>query len=281
LVHAAWWHPYSIAYFNQVFGGAQAGARTFVVGWGEGYEQVADYLNHQPDITGVVTVSRWESTLNPFLRHGAQARGPDGDELPDKTGYVVVYIRHVLGGAPLVPFREFYGQVAPLYVVTIHGVEYAWVYQVPPLVEQRVNARFGETLALRGYEVQVPDVQPPDMQPTDYISLTVQWQARAPVAEDYMMFVHVFDGAGQRVSQVDVPPGGPDAPTSSWQPDRYVTWVHPVPVPPDALDEPYLIAIGLYDPDDFRRLPLRGATPPPGAPDAGNDALFLLAPEYQ
>src|SRR5207245_7739262 len=55
--NAAWWHPYGIAYFNQALGGAPLGARMFLAGWGEGFEQVADWLNRQPDITGVVTVS--------------------------------------------------------------------------------------------------------------------------------------------------------------------------------------------------------------------------------
>jgi hypothetical protein len=247
------------------------------VGEGEGLGETAAWLNRQPDITGVVTTSTMESSLQVFLREGAQAVPERGRELDEKTGYVVVYIRHMQQWQdnPPPPYDRFYGRVPPVHAVTIHGVDYTRIYQVPPPVETISGVDFGDAIHLRGYEVQVPDVQPPDMQPTGHISLTVQWQARAPVTEDYMMFVHVFDGAGQRVSQVDVPPGGPHAPTSSWQPNRYVTWVHPVPVPPGALDEPYLIAIGLYAPDDFRRLPLRGATPPSGAPDAGNDALFL------
>src|SRR5690349_24449843 len=53
IVNAAWYHPYGIAYFNQALGGAQAGAGTFLYGTGEGMEQVAAWLNQQPDITGV------------------------------------------------------------------------------------------------------------------------------------------------------------------------------------------------------------------------------------
>src|SRR5262249_34857824 len=50
VLNAAWWHPYGIAAFNQALGGAQAGAQTFLIGWGEGFEQVADWLNQQPDL---------------------------------------------------------------------------------------------------------------------------------------------------------------------------------------------------------------------------------------
>ena len=56
LANIAWWHPYSIDAFNQVFGGTRAGVRTFTLGWGEGLEQVADWLkeNLSPRGVGVV-----------------------------------------------------------------------------------------------------------------------------------------------------------------------------------------------------------------------------------
>ncbi|NJN68095.1 MAG: phospholipid carrier-dependent glycosyltransferase, partial [Chloroflexaceae bacterium] len=76
LLNAAWYHPYEVAYFNQVLGGAPKGAQTFVVGWGEGYDQVAAFLNQQTDITGVVTLTQWRTILQPYLRHGSQAPAP-------------------------------------------------------------------------------------------------------------------------------------------------------------------------------------------------------------
>src|SRR5262249_8091926 len=88
VINAAWWHPYGIDAFNQALGGARAGERAFLTGWGEGFEQVAAWLNQQPDITGVVTVSAMGSSLQPYMRKGVQVSGPDGDNLPRKAGYV-------------------------------------------------------------------------------------------------------------------------------------------------------------------------------------------------
>ncbi len=272
LLNVAWWHPYHIAAFNQVFGGAAAGPRTFLIGAGEGLEQVAAWLNQQPNITGVVTASTMTPPLQPYLRDGAQSLPPDGDDLPDSTGYVVVYVRNVWNGA-LPPFDQFYPEATPLHTVSIHGVAYAWIYQVVPPIAHPLDARFvagDATIALEGYEVATEAISS-----TGMLSLTLQWQASAPLHQDYLLFVHVLDAQGRQVGQTDAPPAGADAPTSTWQPGRVMPWVHPVPVPRDLAPGSYWLSLGLYDAETFARLPLQDATPPPAAPDDGAHALLL------
>jgi 4-amino-4-deoxy-L-arabinose transferase-like glycosyltransferase len=268
LFNVAWWHPYSIAYFNQALGGAQAGPRVFLIGHGEGLEQAAAWLNQQSDITGVVAATTMKPALQPYLRHGAQASPRDGEELPRATGYVVVYVRNVWDGA-VPPFDRFYQQVPPLHTVTIHGVEYAWIYEVPPSIEREINVEFGQGIELHGY-----DIDSSALRATGVLSLTTQWHATAPLADEYLMFTHLIDDEGQRVAQIDAPPAGADAPTPSWQAGRYRTWVHPIPVPPDLPPGDYWLALGIYRPEDFSRLPV-SAEPPPDAPTAGGNALLL------
>lgn len=269
LVNAVWWHPYGIASFNQVLGGAGAGARTFVVGWGEGYNEAAAWLNQQADITDVVTVSRWGSSINPYLRRGAQANSAEDGNLPESAGYVVVYVRHVQGGLPAPPYDHFYARTTPLHTVTIHGVEYAWIYDVPPRVAHAHTADFGHTVRLSGYEVDTAALRS-----SGVLRVTTQWQARGPVPADYKLFIHVFDASGEQVGSVDVPPAGPGAPTGNWQPGRYYTWEHPVPVQGAGTMSSFWVGLGLYHPDTFERLPLH-AQARPGAPDDGPHVLFL------
>jgi hypothetical protein len=267
VANAAWWHPYSIAYFNQALGGAQAGAWAFLIGSGEGLEQAAAWLNQQPDITGVVTASTMPPPLQPYLKPGAQTLSRRGDQLPEHSGYAVVYVRNVWdGGYP--PFDRFYPNAPPRHVVTIHGVEYAWIYEVPPPIANPLDVRFGSDIALTGYEVDITD-----MCASGTLSLTVQWHPLAPVDTDYMLFVHLLNAEGQRVAQIDAPPAG-DTPTSAWETGHYRTWVHPLPVPPDLPPGDYWLALGLYHPETFARLPV-SVPAPPGAPDAGGDALLL------
>jgi 4-amino-4-deoxy-L-arabinose transferase-like glycosyltransferase len=271
-LNAAWWHPYGVVAFNQVFGGAQAGAQTFLLGDGEGLAQAADWLHQQPDITGVTIASTMINSFQPLLKPGVQAVSP-GAELSEQVGYVLIYLRHTQRGPLREPFRHFYRHETPLHTVTIHGVEYVWLYQVPPPIENRLDARFGEHIALRGYKLHTDALTS-----TGALSLTVQWKADAPPQHDYLLFAHLLNAQGERVAQIDVPPGGPDQPASQWEPGRVITWQHPLPLPPDLPPGEYWLALGLYRPDDFARLPLYGAAPPPAAPAAGPDALLLPVP---
>ncbi len=266
-LNAAHWHPYSIAYFNPLLGGAEAGPRVFLVGAGEGLEQAADWLNQQPDITGVVVASSITWPLQPYLKHGAQSLTREDSRLPDHTGYAVVYIRNVWNGA-VPPFDRFYPHAPPLHTVTIHGVDYAWIYEVPPDLQHPLDVRFGPDIDLRGYAVATDPLTA-----TGALSLTLQWHSDRSLETDYLMFAHVLNQDGQRVGQTDAPPGG-DTPTSAWQPGRHQTWVHPVPLQASLPPGDYWLAIGLYDPQTSTRLPL-DVPRPPDAPAAGGDALLL------
>jgi 4-amino-4-deoxy-L-arabinose transferase-like glycosyltransferase len=269
IINMAWYHPYGIVYFNQALGGASVGARTFLAGWGEGFEQVADWLNQQPDITGVVTVSPMGSALQPYMRKGAHVDGPDGNALPRKSGYVVVYIRQVQDGQTVPPFDQFYGRGVPLHVVTLHGVDYAWIYQAPPAVAQPRPAAFGSAIRLHGFD---PLGVPQRGQP---LAFRLVWEISAPPAADYMLFAHLLAPDGQRVAQVDLP-----LPSSGWVPGRYQATELPIGIPVDAPPGIYRLAIGLYGPPGGPRLPLTAAGALDPAID-GPDALMLAEIELK
>lgn len=263
ILNAAWWHPYDIAYFNQALGGAQAGAHTFLIGWGEGFDQVADWLNHQDDITGVVTVSPMTEVLQPFMRRGAQVSYPDAGKLPNNAGYVVVYVRQIEDGELPTPFDQFYGHAPPLQTIRIHGVEYAWIYRAPPPIAQPRPADFGAAIHLRGFDQAG---EPRRGQP---LSFKLVWEPRATPAADYTLFAHLIGPDGQRYAQIDLP-----YPTGQWQPGQFVTTELPISIPAQAPAGVYHLFVGLYDPATGQRLALTGAD----ARDPALDGLnaFLL-----
>jgi hypothetical protein len=263
VINAAWYHPYDIVYFNQVLGGAAMGARTFLAGWGEGFDQVAAWLNQQPDITGVVTVSPMGSSLQPYMRKGAHVSGPDGDALPRKSGYVVVYIRQVQDGQTVPPFDRFYGRGVPLHTVTIHGVDYAWIYQAPPPFAQPRLAAFGSAIRLHGFDQATPARRG---QP---LAIRLIWETRAVPSADYTLFAHLLGPDGQRVGQVDLP-----LPTQSWAAGRYQATELPIGIPAGTSPGVYRLAIGLYEPMGGQRVPLISDAALDPAID-GPDALLL------
>jgi 4-amino-4-deoxy-L-arabinose transferase-like glycosyltransferase len=59
--------PYYLDVYNPLAGGIKAALRTLPVGWGEGLEQVADYLNRQPNVVDQVVAGGSPVTLGPLF----------------------------------------------------------------------------------------------------------------------------------------------------------------------------------------------------------------------
>jgi len=268
-VNAASWHPYGIAAFNQLLGGASAGAQTFMVGWGEGLEQAADWLNAQPNIDNTLVATTLKEPLGYFLRPGTDVILPQKD-IPAKTSYLVVYIRNAQETPPAPPFDRFFGRDTPVHVVAIHGVPYAWIYQVAPPVAQPAPADFGDQLHLRGFALE-----PREREANTY-SLHLFWQTLHSTATDYAAFVHVIGPNGQRYAQID-----PRVPTSRLDAHRYITTDLPLQLPRDAPAGTYQLVLGVYDPASGQRLALTGhpsADPALDGPQAVLLARFELSP---
>jgi hypothetical protein len=208
-------------------------------------------------------VSRFPVVQAPYTRRGAYARTPEAGALPEGSGYLVVYVSQVQRGLPSPPFDRYYADAVPLHTVRIHGVDYAWIYQVPPQPAELRPAQFGAALRLRGFDwLQAPRAGAP-------LALRLQWEPRAPLPADYTLFAHLIGPGGVRVAQVDLP-----LPTRSWEPGRYPTVEVPLGVPADAAPGVYHLLVGLYDPASGQRLPL--TTDLPRDPSlSGSDALPL------
>jgi hypothetical protein len=264
IVNAAYWHPYGIAAFNQLLGGATAGARAFAIGWGEGLSEAADWLNQQPDIPDVRVAATMTTGLQSYLRTGAQAVVPDAPELPLATGYIVVYARNVQWDPPRPPFAEFYGHETPAHVVRIHGIDYAWIYRAPPPSDGLRQADFGSAIHLRGYSlVGAPERGKP-------LVVHLVWKAREQPSADYMLFAHLIGADSQTYARIDLPYH-----TSAWPAGRYQQSELVVPLPADLPAGAYRLVIGLYEPNGGARLALGVDEPVDPALD-GPDALPLM-----
>lgn len=257
----AQYHPYYLSYYTPVLGGGAAAQRALLIGWGEGMNQVGAYLSARPDISYGPVLSVLPRTLQPFVPVPVKDV-LDFDDGP--ANYAVIYLESVqLGEHPAIYDRI--RQTLPLHRVTIHGIDYAEIYQLPRLFDRPVGARFGDALLLRGVTLARARGQ---------LIVTPAWDVRARPAADYHVFVHVIDGAGQTIARVDIPPGGGEGqPTSAWQPGQQVA----VPLPlalPDAPAGDYRVTLGVYDPQTGQRLPFAGGTAADPALD-GPSALLI------
>lgn len=258
----AWLHPYYLSYYSPLLGGGPAAQRALLIGWGEGMDEAGAWLAARPDIGAGQVLSALPPTLQPFLPVPVQEVRAI-DSVP--ANYAVVYLESIQrGDAP-----EIYARIAetlPLHTVRIHGIEYARIHQLARPYQRRVGAEFAGALRLRGFSAR---------QEGGRLVVTPAWDVRAPVGADYTLFLHVFDGAGERVGQIDVAPGGASlGPTSGWQPGQQIAVPLPIDLPPGLPPGDYTLALGLYTLPDFARAPL-SAGPAADAALAGPDAALL------
>ncbi len=169
-----------------------------------------------------------------FLAAATVRLAPRLADLPALTGLLALVI---LASYPL---------LAPDFTLVDPGQEPVAAFHFLPEGEPPPDASAPQALLL-DYEVRPPA----ELTPT--LTLTLTWQpialpqqALAPVEEDYAVFVHLLDGAGERVAQRDSQPCDGGCPTTTWQPGKIYFDRHTLDLPVDAQPGPYRLAAGLY-----------------------------------
>lgn len=152
-------HPYYYTYFNPLVGGGRVASHLTRIGWGEGMDRVADYLNTKPNAADLTVAARWQQYMLDFA----------GQILPfDESGqwtqadYVVLYIQQIqrmLDPSPGV--LRYFQTRRPEQVITIDGIEYAQIYPSPfTRPAQALVSHIPGRAALFGYRWEDP--QSPD-----------------------------------------------------------------------------------------------------------------------
>jgi len=120
-----------------------------------------------------------------------------------------------------------------------------------------LDVRFADNLSLVGYAFDRRVLGP-----GEEMTVTLYWQPRGPVVDEYTIFAHILDDNLQMHGGTDV---GPVPVTTEWQPDVAVESVHHFRLNPDAPPGLYQFEIGLYTRSGVRRLRLLDATGAEGA----------------
>jgi 4-amino-4-deoxy-L-arabinose transferase-like glycosyltransferase len=115
------------------------------------------------------------------------------------------------------------------------------VLEEPP-IDHRMNARLGDAIELAGYNLD---------QSGAAIKLTLIWKSLKTIGEDYTVFTHVLDHAGQQIGGKDNQPVNGTYPTSRWMPGEYVIDEYVISTQPS---DDYALEVGLYDPETGARL---------------------------
>lgn len=124
-------HPYALAYRNPWFRSLASG-RT--MGWGEGLDLAADYLNQKPNAKELLVISYYESSfMHRFVGSVTSAERLAGEGAHDIGANYVVLYRTMQGRAPErweTKVLATYANKKPEHVIKLNGEAYVWIYPV-------------------------------------------------------------------------------------------------------------------------------------------------------
>lgn len=148
-------YPYYLTYYNPLLGGLRQAQRVLLVGWGEGYDLAAAYVNEKPDAAELRVAMPAYAVFAPQFQ--GEAKPMPRYEVWE-SDYVLFYISHVQRQRYPEVMEDYYlnPDRQPEYVVSLHGVDYAWLYRndhyVAPMsyLEEHSAPDGGECLVVDG-----------------------------------------------------------------------------------------------------------------------------------
>jgi 4-amino-4-deoxy-L-arabinose transferase-like glycosyltransferase len=144
-------------------------------------------------------------------------------------------------------------------------------------IPNRVDVRFDNLVTLLGYEVEAQTLAV-----GEGLDVRLYWEVTAKPPGNYLLFLHMLDGARTMAAQRDTHPGLGNFPTGQWEPgDRFVDAIR-IYVPETAYaPETLTLYMGLYDPVGYRLAVSSSEGKPLGdAVNLGQVSLLPMAGPY-
>ncbi|MGQ9502538.1 MAG: hypothetical protein ACUVSB_10825, partial [Anaerolineae bacterium] len=239
-------HPYYFDYFNPLLGGGSVAVRYINIGWGEGLDQAAVYLNKLPDAPQK-TVAAWYSwQFAPFFK--GKTVDLSSVEAALRADYVVFYVNQLQRGFPSAELLEYFRARQPLHTVWLNGVPYVHIYSGPIVsttppssIQHPADATLGGAVHLMGYELANEEVHADDP-----LFITLHWQVLAPILGDYNVYVRLTDDSGNVFGQIDRLPLGGLLRTDKWQPGMYIRDDYRLRLRPGTPPDVYYLEVAMY-----------------------------------
>lgn len=151
-------YPYYLSYYNPLLGGTKRAPAVMMVGWGEGMDQAARYLNNQPGAEDLqVATGVWNGAFSYFFKgriHGSNFE-PGNSILEEWTSsdYFLIYINQWQRGRLPAELLDHLVEIEPALVVRLQGLAYVLLYDLreaqPPtyLLRQPISLEEGAGLS--------------------------------------------------------------------------------------------------------------------------------------
>jgi 4-amino-4-deoxy-L-arabinose transferase-like glycosyltransferase len=267
-------YPYYLTAYNPMVGGGYLAPQVLVVGWGEGLEQVAHYLDRQTEEHPIRVASWYNHCLAPFFQGHSQEFPPlEHDLFRQDIDYAVFYINQMQRKRRNAKSFKYFRGWEPEYTVRLKGIEYAWVYPVPkpiilqnPQMKHPAKVNFGDKLMFLGYNVKemIQKEKEPSMleqylrghaellpEHQTFFHITYFWQCLEEMEKDYTL-VTQFEGHHDRIYRINQSHQGVNGayPTSMWQVGEVIKEEYQVEVPADYPPIRYALWVGVWNEEE-------------------------------
>jgi hypothetical protein len=256
-------HPTYGTTLNWLAGGPPAAARAILIGEeGEGYAELAAYLNAKPE-TGELTVA---AQLRHVFNQTFEGKTVEIHERP--ADYLAFHRNYTTRNYKIGEWGHLWERYAPRTperAISFDGVPYAWLYQSlgpDPRPENGREIQLGDRFRFSGY-----DLRHDERVPGDRLPIVLYWQATEAVTDDLSIFVHLLDPTGHLVWQDDGAAAHGNYPTWSWEPGEMIVDPHTIELPADLPEGDYTLVAGLYDWRTGERLPVFASEEKPNSKD--------------
>ncbi len=235
--------PYYFTYYNPLLGGIHGAARAVTVGWGEGLDLAADYLNQNTDPTHTRVASWYESTFAPFY-HGDSISYSKEKGKALAGDYVIFYINQTQRRFPdEVMFDYFEKRFEPKQVITLHGLDYAWIYPSLGIDHYLQDQTYTGIASLLAWQWAVGDAPLFPGRPTAF---DLYWEFLGK-RSDEPFFFRLVDGQERVITEaLSQPISAENPPPGQWREGEIIAERGALTVPPGTPPGQYRLQIGFY-----------------------------------
>jgi hypothetical protein len=128
-------YPYYLSYYNPLLGGIRQAQNVLPIGWGEGLDQAAQYLNKKPSAGKLEVITYFASGCFSYYFEGRVREIGSSDLTEDdwqkfiESDYAVIYITQQQRKIGL-PILDYVSRLEPEHSIWINGLEYARIYKL-------------------------------------------------------------------------------------------------------------------------------------------------------
>lgn len=189
-------YPYYFTYYNPLLGGARTAARVMTIGWGEGLDQAAAYLNDISDAEQLRVTSWYHNSFAPFFQGEATYYASDAGQTLS-SDYAVVYRNQIQRELPTSELVHYLVEHhTPVFTVTLQGVDYIYLYALPLFRRShwQESSLPGRVTFFGVGRLETSDEAEPDVN-SDSLALRLYWQNEGlTTGERWWVALQAVDG---------------------------------------------------------------------------------------